>query len=76
MIKFYDTELKKEIKAQAKKHGFSLARITSPNSTQLQSDISNASRIVYYLAVQNLVFYGLQQALFAMMFDEDEVYIL
>ena len=47
-------------------------RITSPNSTQLQSDISNASRIVYYLAVQNLIFYGLQQALFAMMFDEDE----
>jgi len=47
-------------------------RITSPNSTQLQSDMSNASRIVYYLAVQNLVFYGLQQALFAMMFDEDE----
>lgn len=32
MIKFYDTELKKEIKAQAKNHGFSLARITSPNS--------------------------------------------
>jgi len=47
-------------------------RITSPNSTQLQSDISNASRIIYYLAVQNLIFYGLQQALFAMMFDEDE----
>ena len=47
-------------------------RISPPNTTQLQSDISNASRIVYYLAVQNVVFYGLQQALFAMMFDEDE----
>ena len=47
-------------------------RITSPNTTQLQSDMSNASRIIYYLAVQNIVFYGLQQALFAMMFDEDE----
>ena len=47
-------------------------RISPPNTTQLQSDMSNASRIVYYLAVQNLVFYGLQQALFAMMFDDDE----
>ena len=47
-------------------------RITSPNSTQLQSDVSNASRILYYLAVQNLIFYSLQTALFAMMFDDDE----
>lgn len=38
---------------------------------QLQSDMSNVSRIMYYLAVQNLVFYSLQTALFAMMFDED-----
>ena len=34
--------------------------------------MSNASRIVYYLAVQNIIFYGLQQALFAMMFDDDQ----
>ena len=47
-------------------------RITKPNSTQLQSDISNASRITYYFAVQNAIFYTLQTALFAMMFDDDE----
>ena len=47
-------------------------RITKPNSTQMQSDISNASRIAYYFAVQNLIFYTLQTALFAMMFDDDE----
>ena len=47
-------------------------RITKPNTTQLQSDISNASRITYYFAVQNAIFYTLQTALFAMMFDDDE----
>jgi hypothetical protein len=34
--------------------------------------MSNTSRIVYYLAVQNLIFYSLQTALFAMMFDDDK----
>jgi len=47
-------------------------RITPPNSTQFQSDISNASRITYYFAVQNLIFYSLQTALFAALFDDDE----
>ena len=47
-------------------------RITKPNTTQMQSDISNASRITYYFAVQNLIFYTLQTALFAMMFGDDE----
>ena len=47
-------------------------RITKPNSNQLQSDISNASRITYYFAVQNLIFYTLQTALFAMMFGDEE----
>jgi len=47
-------------------------RITKPNSTQMQSDISNAARITYYFAVQNMIFYTLQTALFAMMFDDDE----
>ena len=47
-------------------------RITPPNTTQLQSDISNFSRISYYFAVQNLIFYSLQTALFAAMFDDDE----
>ena len=47
-------------------------RITPPNGTQMQSDISNAARITYYFAVQNAIFYTLQTALFAMMFDDDE----
>ena len=47
-------------------------RITKPNTTQMQSDISNAARITYYLAIQNLIFYTLQTAMFAMMFDDDE----
>jgi len=47
-------------------------RITKPNTTQMQSDISNASRITYYFAIQNMIFYTLQTALFAMMFSDDE----
>ena len=50
-------------------------RITPPNITQMQSDMSNVSRILYYGAAQNLIFYSLQTALFAVMFgsgDEDE----
>ena len=47
-------------------------RITKPNTTQTQSDLSNLSRITYYLAVQNMIFYSLQTALFALMFDDDE----
>jgi len=48
-------------------------RITPPNSTQFQSDASNMSRILYYGGIQNLLFYSLQTALFAVMFgDEDE----
>jgi len=47
-------------------------RITPPNSTLLQSDVSNTARIAYYFGIQNLIFYSLQTALFAAMFDEDE----
>ena len=47
-------------------------RITPGNTTQLQSDLSNLSRIAYYFVIQNLVFYALQSALFAVMFDDDE----
>ena len=39
---------------------------------QLQSDMSNLSRIAYYFAIQNLIFYSLQSALFMAMFDDDE----
>jgi len=47
-------------------------RITPGNQTQLQSDLSNLSRIAYYFALQNLIFYSLQSALFMAMFDDDE----
>jgi len=47
-------------------------RITPGNTTQLQSDISNVSRILYYFAMQNLIFYTLQTALFALMFDDEK----
>jgi len=42
------------------------------SNPQLQSDMSNLSRIAYYFAIQNLIFYSLQSALFMMMFDDDE----
>ena len=41
-------------------------------ATQAQSDMSNISKIIYYGAIQNLIFYGLQSALFAMAFEDDE----
>ena len=47
-------------------------RTTKPNTSLMQSDISNAARITYYFAIQNLIFYSLQTALFSMMFDDDE----
>jgi hypothetical protein len=47
-------------------------RITPGNTTQLQSDISNLSRISYYLVIQNLIFYSLQSALFMALFEDDE----
>ena len=48
-------------------------RISPPYASQAQSDIGNMSRILYYGAIQNVIFYSLQTALFAVMFgDEDE----
>ena len=47
-------------------------RITPPNTTQVQSDASNLSRILYYGAIQNIIFYSLQSALFAVMFGSDD----
>ena len=47
-------------------------RKTPPYTDQFKSDMSNANKIVYYFAAQNLVFYSLQSALFAMMFDDDK----
>ena len=51
-------------------------RRRNPGQTQLQSDMSNISKIIYYGAVQNFIFNALQSALFAMLpgfgGDEDE----
>jgi len=47
-------------------------RKTPPYTTQWQSDMSNMSRILYYGAVQNAIFYGLQTAAFAMLFSDEE----
>ena len=54
-------------------------RTTPPNETLMQSNMSNMSRILYYGAAQNLIFYTLQTALFAVMFgtsdDDEEAYL-
>ena len=47
-------------------------RRTKPGMTQRESDLSNMSSILYYVGVQNLIFNGLQQALFAVAFDDEE----
>jgi len=41
-----------------------------PGMTQRESDLSNISGVLYYTTVQNLVFNSMQQALFALMFDD------
>jgi len=57
-----------------KKAGLDLVnrRISRGYTTQTQSDMANISKIIYYGAVQNLVFYSAQSALFAMAFSDDE----
>ena len=57
-----------------KKSGLDLVkrRKSPPYDTQVQSDVANISKIMYYGAVQSVIFYSLQTALFAMMFDDDE----
>jgi hypothetical protein len=47
-------------------------RKTPPYDNQAKSDMSNISKIVYYGAIQNIIFYGLQSAMFAMLFEDDE----
>jgi len=47
-------------------------RRKKPGMTQRESDLSNMSSIIYYVGVQNLVFNALQQALFAMAFEEED----
>ena len=46
-------------------------RRRKPGMTQRESDLSNLSSVMYYVAVQNLVFNALQQALFALAFDDE-----
>ena len=58
-----------------KKSGLDLInrRKSPPYTTQAQSDKANISKIIYYGAVQSIIFYGLQSAvLAALMEDEDE----
>ena len=57
-----------------KKAGLDLInrRKTKPYTSQAKSDMSNISRIIYYGAVQNIIFGALQNALFAMLFSEDD----
>jgi len=43
-----------------------------PGMTQRESDLSNLSGVIYYVGVQNLVFNSLQQALFAVAFEDEE----
>ena len=40
--------------------------------TQRESDLSNLSGVIYYVGMQNLIFNALQQALFAVAFDDEE----
>ena len=47
-------------------------RISPPYTTRTQSNLGNLSKILYYGAIQNAVFYSLQTALFAVMFGDDE----
>ena len=47
-------------------------RRRKPGMTQRESDLSNLSSVIYYVGVQNLIFNSLQQALFALMFDEED----
>jgi hypothetical protein len=47
-------------------------RISPPYTTRTQSNLGNLSKILYYGAIQNIIFYSLQTALFAVMFDDDE----
>jgi hypothetical protein len=43
-----------------------------PGMTQRESDLSNLSGVIYYVGMQNLIFNALQQALFALAFDDED----
>tara|TARA_R100001594_G_scaffold1973_2_gene8160 strand:+ start:24 stop:3290 length:3267 start_codon:yes stop_codon:yes gene_type:complete len=46
-------------------------RRKNPGQTQRESDLSNLSKIIYYTTVQNIIFNALQQALFALLFEDE-----
>jgi hypothetical protein len=46
-------------------------RRKNPGMTQRESDLSNLSKIIYYTTVQNAIFNALQQALFALLFNDE-----
>jgi len=47
-------------------------RISPPYTSRTQSNVGNISKILYYGAIQNVIFYSLQTALFAVMFGDDD----
>jgi len=47
-------------------------RISPPYTTKAQSNLGNLSKILYYGGIQNVLFYSLQTALFAIMFDDEK----
>ena len=47
-------------------------RISPPYTSRTQSNLGNLSKILYYGGIQNVLFYSLQTALFAIMFDDDK----
>ena len=52
-------------------------RRRAPGLTMVQSDVSNISKIIYYGAIQNIIFSALQNALFALIpgfeYEDDEL---
>ena len=46
-------------------------RRKNPGQTQRESDLGNLSQVIYYTAVQNVIFHALQQTLFALLFDDE-----
>ena len=47
-------------------------RITPPYKTQKGSDMANVSKIIHYAVIQNVLFHGLQTAIFALAFSDDD----
>ena len=73
VLAFQNTPI--QLNRSIKKAGLDIYnRRRTPGYTQLQSDFSNVSKMVYYGAVQSAIFTALQSALFALIpgFDDEE----